>query len=864
MSATLFRPAVQRLEARDTPAFTFSLNAAGTTATLVGDGAADTLVISAFGGALSHNRTGDPGVASALDWDTSVPDTQSLPAAAASRVEITTLGGGDDALRIGDGTRSASSLLATFFLSAGGAGSDSLQINDSLETAGRTYEYTADTITAPGLSVVNVGTLEFGITVLLGSGADTFNVLSSRHTLAVETNGGANVVRVGSAAAGLNQVLENVFVDADGGTVTVIADDTADATADAVNVSSFNFTGTVAGLFAGTITYDVRELTRLDVLGGSGGDTFSYASNTVTTAVSLFGGLGDDQFVLVASSGVGGTPTLAFDGGEGNDRFDVIGGVVPAGLALLIRGGDDTDLLNLGAPTGGTATVTHAARGRGTVQPTTGVTPVDFSNLEGVRLDGSPGTVIFNLPATPNPGVQLADDGGAGDPFGAAEAGRSLLAGPTLTPTRFGNPTVAAVVNGGAAADAITMAAMDTAYAPTATGLQAGGTFLRGGAAPDTFTVLPDADSLVSVDGGDPTAAPGDTLFVAGVMTPPGGAPTPSGTVGNLSYTNIEAVRFGLAGGGFAVGGATAARTFNADRSEASNTTPFGAGFAGGVRVAGADFTGDGVADLAVGTGPGVVALVLVLDGVTGAELFRIYPFETFTGGVFVAAGDITGDGRAELVVTPDENGGPRVRVFDGSGFGSLADFLGIDDANFRGGARAAVGDVTGDGFADLLVSAGFGGGPRVAGYDGRTLATARTKLFNDFFLFEQALRNGAYLAVGDVNGDGFADLIGGGGPGGGPRVLVKSGADLRAGSTDGAAVLANFFAGDVNNRGGVRVAARALDADARADIITGAGAGAGSRVTAYLGAALAPSGTPDAVASFDAFPGFTGGVFVG
>ena len=126
-------------------------------------------------------------------------------------------------------------------------------------------------------------------------------------------------------------------------------------------------------------------------------------------------------------------------------------------------------------------------------------------------------------------------------------------------------------------------------------------------------------------------------------------------------------------------------------------------------------------------------------------------PFEAaFTGGVYVAAGDLTGDGVAELVITPDEGGGPRVRVFDGAGFGQVADFFGIDDPNFRGGARAAVGDVNGDGAGDLIVAAGFGGGPRVAGFDGRSLAVGRrTRLFADFFAFEQGLRNGVFVAAG-------------------------------------------------------------------------------------------------------------------
>jgi hypothetical protein len=247
-----------------------------------------------------------------------------------------------------------------------------------------------------------------------------------------------------------------------------------------------------------------------------------------------------------------------------------------------------------------------------------------------------------------------------------------------------------------------------------------------------------------------------------------------------------------------------------------------------------------------------------------------------------VAAGDILDNGFADLIVTPDVSGGPRVTIYDGRsmnaqfaqlglGGNTIANYFAIDDTKFFGGCRPACGDINGDGYDDLVISAGFGGGPRVSVFDGKALSQGNTTthLVPDFFLFEQALRNGAYVAVGDVDGDGKADLIGGGGPGGGPRVLILSGALLTSGSSGSAGALnapiANYFDGDTNARGGIRVAAKNLDGDSKQDVLTGSGAGDGSRVRSHFGIKLSQErDTSSLDLNYDAFPGFNGGIFVG
>jgi hypothetical protein len=248
--------------------------------------------------------------------------------------------------------------------------------------------------------------------------------------------------------------------------------------------------------------------------------------------------------------------------------------------------------------------------------------------------------------------------------------------------------------------------------------------------------------------------------------------------------------------------------------------------------------------------------------------------FEGFTGGAFVAAGDFDGDGRAEIVITPDRGGGPRVSIFSllTSGLTTRANYFTLN-ADFRGGARSGVGDVNGDGTPDLAVAAGFSGGPQVTLIDGTKALTTdgfnpADHLIGDFFAFDAALRNGAYVAIGDVDGDGFGDLIFGAGPGGAPRLLTISGkALLQQGSVAAiAAPLSNFFvAGNVADRGGVRPAVMNADGDNKADVAVGTGEGSVSKVRVYLGKNFGGA-EPTNFQDLDPFGGtvLADGVFVG
>jgi len=210
---------------------------------------------------------------------------------------------------------------------------------------------------------------------------------------------------------------------------------------------------------------------------------------------------------------------------------------------------------------------------------------------------------------------------------------------------------------------------------------------------------------------------------------------------------------------------------------------------------------------------------------------------------------------RSLVVVGAGEGGNPRVRVFDAATGAQLPGALGSFFAfapDFHGGVRVALGDVTGDGVSDIIAAAGPGGGPHVRVFDGRTGAQLPGAL-GSFFAFTPGFRGGVNVAAGDVNGDGYEDVIVAAGRGS-PHVRVFSGLN--------GAELLHFVAYDPVFQGGVRVAAADFNLDGLAEIITAAGPGGRPRVRIFDG-----TGNPfvgDISNNFLAFaPSFAGGVFV-
>ena len=119
---------------------------------------------------------------------------------------------------------------------------------------------------------------------------------------------------------------------------------------------------------------------------------------------------------------------------------------------------------------------------------------------------------------------------------------------------------------------------------------------------------------------------------------------------------------------------------------------------------------------------------------------------------------DVDGDGRADLVSLSRRGASSEIRVWRNSGQLELAEATRIEtSANGVKGVRAA--DLTGDGAVDLLV---YGDLPILLINNGRGVFAARRPL--DPRLFTEAVTARVTrvrdVAIGDVTGDGYADVV--------------------------------------------------------------------------------------------------------
>jgi FtsP/CotA-like multicopper oxidase with cupredoxin domain len=242
-----------------------------------------------------------------------------------------------------------------------------------------------------------------------------------------------------------------------------------------------------------------------------------------------------------------------------------------------------------------------------------------------------------------------------------------------------------------------------------------------------------------------------------------------------------------------------------------------------------------------------------VFDGQTNQLLWGADAFPGSPGGVSVAVGDVNGDGIDDVAVGAGQGGEPRVKVYSGADRTLLFDFLAFP-RSMRGGVRVALGDVNGDGYEDIIAGAGSGS-PEVRIFSGRDGSP-----LGSFLAYTNGPQTGVFVAAADVAGNGRTDIITGPGQGAKPEVRVFD---------DAFQLVSSLMAYDSSFRGGVTVGTGLITGKAFPSIVTGAGQGALPEVAVFQVDFSNPDNPPpqpvwDTRARFLAFEAsFRGGVSV-
>jgi hypothetical protein len=235
-----------------------------------------------------------------------------------------------------------------------------------------------------------------------------------------------------------------------------------------------------------------------------------------------------------------------------------------------------------------------------------------------------------------------------------------------------------------------------------------------------------------------------------------------------------------------------------------------------GVRVAVADLNGDGYPEVVTINGGRGHARLKVFDGRDATLLLTFDGFEQriTPHGYFVAAHDLTGDGRALVAIAPDAGGPPVVEVYD-LAQGRLVTTVQAFGLKFDGGVRLAWGDVNGDGAPDLVTASGPGSIPSaVKVFDG----TNFNRILSHFLGIDERYSGGLFVAAADLTKNNRAEIVLGLDAGHRPLVRIFDGRGRFLGQTE---PFPSHF------RGGVRVAIGDPDDGARLKIIAAPGPGA-------------------------------------
>ncbi len=373
------------------------------------------------------------------------------------------------------------------------------------------------------------------------------------------------------------------------------------------------------------------------------------------------------------------------------------------------------------------------------------------------------------------------------------------------------------------------------------------------GVTPTRFTITPAGAGVItnlqSLDGG--------ITFTFDVLSSRQGALKVTLNPGGITDTYGNAL---VSGGSVAINYAPALPTVAAlgigglpkvqvITSDGSSHTfqPFGSGYKGGISVAAGDVNGDGVADIIIGVASGAAPHIKVFSGTTYQPIMSFFAFATsYTGGINVGAGDINGDGFSDVIVGSGLNARPHVKAFSGNNGLAIRSFFAYA-ANFAGGVRVATGDVDGDGVAEIITGSGAGTRGHIKAFKG-----GFNTVIKSFFAYGPSITTGVFVASGDLDGDGQAEIVASLAQGGLSTVRIFKGNQLTPHQ--------EFQAFTTSFRGGSRVAIVNRADQTGPVIAAGNGPGLPSQIRSFNGQTTAFIDTVFVLTEF----GFEGGIFIG
>ncbi|MFN7973357.1 MAG: putative Ig domain-containing protein [Acidobacteriota bacterium] len=243
---------------------------------------------------------------------------------------------------------------------------------------------------------------------------------------------------------------------------------------------------------------------------------------------------------------------------------------------------------------------------------------------------------------------------------------------------------------------------------------------------------------------------------------------------GAISYVlRVDALHDVIVGQGHGQPNPNEVRVF--DRNGAATGTDFYAYAAGtfGTNVSAGPIDSGGADRMLTGPGPGAVLGPQIRAFQPGGQpLMKVnfYAYGTLAYGVGTSGGDLDADGFAEIVTGagPGAAFGPHVRAFDYDGASvrtiAKASFFAYNTLKY--GVNVASGDVDGDGFAEIVSGPGpgpvFGPVARGWNYDGAAISAIATINFSAFVLPGYGL----VPAMGDVDSDQKDEMAFAAGPG--------------------------------------------------------------------------------------------------